>query len=338
MALSGSGAWVLVRWVARATGTLAALHLRIQGDGSVCRRSGKTGYGGGDGGSWLATTHPVLADGRPDTARELGRTEFRACSGPRGVVDVREGVVRLPLRIRLRAGEERATVIRNTDPRPSENFTSTNFLFTDAGLTGANARNERSPDARGALYGLDPREVVGYSSDGGRRWAIPGGQYGRVGGRHFLPAYVQEYEDGRVAGQPYYYAVAPVSGPRTMVYRAAGKPWVVRGLGAFASRGGSGTLSLRVAGRERARARVSGRGMLRAAIDPVTVGPRDEVRVTADGLPLQDVVADTAWGRLMGMHTPRWHWYVEGEPNFSHAAPVYPLPGPPYPAAQRVEG
>jgi hypothetical protein len=330
--LSSSQVRVAVRWVARTSGTLAALHLRVQGDGSECRRSGKTGYGAGTGGRWLATTHPAREDGRPDESRELARAEFRPCEAPRSVVDVREGVVRLPMRRPVRAGDEHVTVIRNTDPRPSENYTSTNFLFTDAGLVGANARNERSADADDALYGLDPREAVGYSSDGGRSWAIPGGQYGKAGGRHFLPAYVQEFVDGRVAGQPYYYAPAPVVRERTMVYAPAGRRWTVRGLGVYVGRRSSGTLVLRVAGRERASVEVSGAGMLREPIDPIAVGPRDEVRVTARGLPLQPVVADTAWGRLMGMHTPAWRWRIDGEPNFSQAVPVYPLPGPPYPA------
>jgi hypothetical protein len=321
---------VAVRWVARASGTLAALHLRVQGDGADCRQSGRTGYGAGNGGSWLATTHPVRADGLPDDGRELARSEFRPCDGPRSVVDVREGVVRLPMDLALREGDERVTVVRNTDPRPSANFTSTNFLFTEAGLVGANARNERSSGARDALYGLDPREAVGYSDDGGRTWAIPGGQYGRRGGRHFLPAFVQEYADGRVAGQPYYYAPAPTAGERTMVYSPARRRWTVRGLGAWVPRRGSGELILTVGGRERAKAAVSGTGMLRAPIDPVEIGSGDEVRVTARGLALQPVVADTAWGRLMGMHTPAWRWRVLGEPNFSHALPLYPLPRPPY--------
>jgi hypothetical protein len=66
--------------------------------------------------------------------------------------------------------------------------------------------------------------------------------------------------------------------------------------------------------------------MLRGAIAPVTVSPGQLVRVTATGLAIQDVVADTAWGRLAGLHLASKPWYVEGEKNFSHAAPVYALP------------
>jgi hypothetical protein len=329
MTLSGSDAWVLVRWVARASGTLAALHLRIQADGARCRRSGRTGYGRGSGGSWRVSTHPVRPDGLPDTRRELAAYEFRPCAAPRAVVDVRQGIARVPMRLALRAGDERATIIRNTDPVPSENFTSTNFLHLDDGVRGANGRNERSARAGDAFYGLDPRELVGYSSEGGRSWTVPGGQYGERGGRDFLPTYVQEFSDGRVAGQPYYYASAAARGDRTMRFAPARRRWVVRGLGAYTPERGTGTLALTVNGRPRARATVSGRGLLRTAIAPVTVEAGQVVRVTASGLTLQDVVADTAWGRLVGLHTASAPWRLEGQQDFSRAAPVYPLPAPP---------
>ena len=331
MTLSGSDAWVLVRWVAREPGTLAALHLRIQVDGARCRRSGKTGYGKGTGGSWRVTTHRVLADGRPDTRSELAAYEFRPCSAPRSVVDVRAGVARVPMRLPLREGDERATIVRNTDPVPSENFTSVNFLHVDRGVAGANGRNERSRQAPDAFYGLDPRELVGYSSEGGRAgsWMLPGGQYGQPAGRNFLPTYVQEYAGGRVAGQPYYYAGEPTRTDRTMSFAPARERWTVRGLGAYAPVPGSGTLTLRVAGRERARASVGGQGMLRAGIEPVEVKPGERVSVTASGLTLAEVAADTAWGRLLGFHTPAAAWRLEGQRDFSRAVPVYPLPAPP---------
>ena len=340
MTLSGSDAWVLVRWVARASGTLAALHLRIQADGSRCRRSGRTGYGKGSGGTWRVTTHPVRPDGLPDTGQELSSYEFRPCRAPAEVVDVRAGVVRVPMRLPLREGDERVTIVRNTDPVPSENFTSTNFLHVDRGVLGANGRNERSPDAEDALYGLDPRELVGYSGEGGRgrSWMVPGGQYGEPRGRNFLPTYVQEYADGRVAGQPYYYAGEPSAAERTMSYAPARARWVVRGLGAYAPVSGSGTLTLAVDGRERGRAHVSGRGMLRAAIDPVTVEPGRRVSVTARGLTVADVIADTAWGRLLAMHTAASPWRLEGQADFSRAAPVYPLPAPPAAIPVRPDG
>ena len=328
--LSASQTRVLVRWVARSTGTLTALHLRIQADGATCRQSGKTEYGAGDGGSWAVTTHAVLADGRPDQRTALASQEFRPCNGPAAIVDVRQGIVRLPMNIDVVKGTEYATVIRNTDPDPSLNYTSPNFLFTGTGLVGANARNERSSDAPDAYYGLDPRELVGYSLDDGRTWALPGGPYGTPpGNRNFLPTYLQEYSDGRITGQPYYYAPPPSTATHTMVFQAEPRRWTVRALGAYVSRPSKGTLTLTVDGRRRARVAVAGAGMLRKPIDPVTIPIGKTVKVSSEGLAIQDVVADSAWGHLMRLDSDSAPWRLEGAVNFSHAAPVYPLPRPP---------
>jgi hypothetical protein len=327
--LDGPQTRVLVRWVARSTGTLRALHLRIEADGATCDQSGRTGYGLGNGGSWHVTTHPVLADGRPDETRTLTTEDFRPCDGPTAVVGVPQGVVRVPMRLDVARGGEYATVIRNTDPDGLHNYTSTNFLFTSTGLVGANGRNERSRDARDAYYGLDPRELVGYSRDDGRSWALPGGPYGAVGGRSFLPTYVQEYSNGQVTGQPYYYTAAPSTAPRTMSFRTVRRGWTIRALGAFTSAPSRGSLTLVVDGRERARVEVEGAGMVRAPIAPVAVPIGKSVKVTASGLMIRNIVADTAWGRLMGFHLDRAPWRLEGVTDFSQAAPVYPLPRPP---------
>lgn len=333
--LSSAGRRVMVRWVARATGTLAALHLRIQADGSSCRLSGRTGYGLGNGGSWHVTTHPVLPDGRPDQSQTLSTYDFRPCTATTDVADVRQGVVRVPMSLAVTKGAEYATVIANGDPSPSQNYTSTNFLYTSAGIIGANGRNERSATAPDAYYGLDPRELVGYSRDGGQTWDLPGGPYGKSSGRCFLPTYLQEYAGGQIMGQPYYYASGSTTAGRTMVFSNIHENWTIRELGAYTSVAGSGTLSMTVDGRQVASAPVSGVGMLRAAIDPVTVTPGQTVRVTATGVSIKDIVADTAWGRLMGMHLATTPWKVENEPNFSHAAPVYPLPAYGTPEAEQ---
>lgn len=324
--LNGADKRVVMRWVARTTGTLSALHLRIQADGSTCRLSGRTGYGLGNGGTWKVTTHPVLADGRPDTTRTLTSYTVRPCEADVAVIDVRQGVARIPLDLAVTKGAEYATVLRNTDALPAVNYTSANFLYTSTGLLGANGRNERSRLAPDSYYGLDARELVGYATDGGTAWSLPGGPYGRPGGRNFLPTYLQEFSDGRIMGQPYYYASAASTATRTMVFANIKRDWTIRELGAFTLREGSGTITLSVNGTQRARASVSGAGMLRANVTPVTVKAGQTVKVTATGLSIQNVVADTAWGRLSGLHLTSKPWYVENEANFSHAAPVYALP------------
>lgn len=324
--LDGSSKRVLVRWVARESGTLDALHLRIQADGSRCRRDGRVGYGLGTGGSWRVTTHAVLPGGQPDLAHVLVRQDLRPCRDPSSVVDVRQGVVRLAMGLPVVQGQEYATVIRNADAAPARNFTSVNFLYSRAGIVGANGRNERSPAAQDTYYGLDPRELVGYSRNGGRSWSLPGGPYGQPGGRNFLPTYLQQYADGTVEGQPYYRADGASTASRTMVFGNVKQPWTIRALGAVLARPGTGYLTLAVGSAVRARALVSGTRVVRASISPVVVRPGETVKVTATGLTIQDVAADTAWGLLAGMNLPSAPWRVQDDPNFSHAVPIYALP------------
>ena len=324
--LNAAAKQVVVRWVARSTGTIRALHLRIEADGAACDLSGSTGYGLGNGGTWRVTTHPVRADGTPDATRTLSSYETRPCQADVSVVDVRQGVARIPMALAVVKGAEYATIVRNTDPVPTLNYTSTNFLYTSTGLVGANGRNERSSNAPDAHYGLDPRELVGYTTNAGGAWSLPGGPYGLPGGRNFLPTYLQEFSDGRLLGQPYYYTTAASTADRTMVFAKPAQDWTIRELGAFSLRGGSGTLTLTVDGVRRAQVPASGAGMVRVAIAPVTVRAGQTAKVTASGLSIQNIVADSAWGRLMGFHLATKPWYVENQTNYRHAAPVYALP------------
>jgi hypothetical protein len=111
-----------------------------------------------------------------------------------------------------------------------------------------------------------------------------------------------------------------------MVYPNVPLRWTIRALGAYTHTPGSGTLTLFVDGVRRAQAAVTGVGMVRASITPVTVLPGQDVKVTDNGLSIQGVVADTAWGNLFKMDVEPRKWYLEGEGNYSWAAPLYALP------------
>ena len=308
------GTWVMTRWVARRTGTLSTLYLRAKVEGSQpCYGRGRTGYASGTTGRALVTTHPVLADGRPNLAVTLARDEFNPCERA-GLAE--SAAVRL--NIAVTAGREYATIVRNTDPSPAPNWFSSNFLYTPSPLTGANGRN---PAAADAFYGLDPRELVGYSRDGGATWALPGGQY--AGG--FLPTYIQAYADGTRDGQPYYWADS-VSAPQTMVYPKVPVSWKITHLGAYARAAGTTTLRLFVNGAQRASATVSGSGMLRAQIAPVTAPAGSTVTVTTSGgITLSRLHSDGAWKSVMGLG-PSFRWYDAANPTGDAAVTVYPLP------------
>jgi hypothetical protein len=236
------------------------------------------------------------------------------------------------MRLPVHQGDEYATVVANAGPSPSANYTSVNFLYTSGALVGANARNERDRKATDAYYGLDPRELVGYTTDGGGSWALPGGPYGQPAGRNFLPTYIQQYSDGTVAGQPYYYT-GDVAQNKTMAFGPVSAPWTIRGLGAFTPTPSRGTLVLTIDGTPRATAGVSGIGMLRAPVGPITVPAGHTVAVTARGIPVPNVIADTTWGELMGMNRPTWPWHLVDESDFSAAAPIYPLTSGPAPTS-----
>jgi hypothetical protein len=312
---------VLQRWVARRSGRLTALHVRMVANGASCKTDGRPGYGAGNGGSWRVTTHRVLANGLPDMRSTLVSQEFRPCEAPLSLMDVRQGVARLPMNLPVSQGEEYATIVRNTDPSPAANHTSTNFLYTQAHVVGANGRNERNPNAADSYYGLDPRELVGFSEDGGASWQLPGPS--RDPG--YLPSYLQEYGDGQIEGQPYYYTGEATS-TTTMVYQNIPVRWTIQALGAYTPASATGTLTLTVDGTQRAQVPVSGTGMLRAGIPAVTVTPGQTVKVTASGIPIHSLFADTAWGRLRGFHLNSKPWYLQGHANFTTAAPVYALP------------
>src|SRR2546430_6400320 len=62
--------------------------------------------------------------------------------------------------------------------------------------------------------------------------------------------------------------------------------------------------------------------------DLLVVRPGQTVKVTATGLAINDVAADSAWATLLGMGRSDAPYYLEGgRPD--EAAPAYPLPACP---------
>jgi hypothetical protein len=309
--LSDDGQRVLLRWVAHRTGRLKALHLQVKVEGR--------GYAAGSGGVLRATTHPVLPSGRPNLRVVLAADSFP----PRG----REfgGAVAVRLGIYVREGEEFATVIRNGASTPSRDFFSVNFLYAKAGVLGANGRNERHAAAADRYYGLDARELVGYSRDAGATWGLPGGPYGPHSGKAFLPTYVLQFAGGGSDGQFYYYS-RPVHGSVQMVYPHAPRTTITH-IAAYTSDPGGATVVLAVDGKRRAATRLSGEGFLVRRITPVTVPAGATVTLTTmagpGGLALSQEFADARWVQLIGLgrgHT----WYLESDPDT--AVPLFPLP------------
>lgn len=321
----------LLRWVARHSGVLSTLYLQFKSNasGSVNCPSGQNGYGGGTSGIAQISTYPVRADGTPDTTRLLARTQLTPCAA------ADNGSVGVPLGLTTAKGQEFATVVQNIDSNPAVNRFSINGLYSSGGLAGANGRNERSSTATDAYYGLDPRELVGSSNDGGLTWQLPAPNY--------VPTYVQVYADGYRDGQPFLYPTCPcpgaLSGTQTMAFPSVPATWTISQLGAFTVGPGSARVDLLVNDVVKASATLSGAGMLRASITPVTVSPGSTVKVRttagSGGLALQRLDADTTWkyGGVLTMG-PGWRWqYVEQQGGGAadravvtvYALPMYPV-------------
>jgi hypothetical protein len=319
---------VMVRWVARHTGTIETLWLEFKANVSqpVACVSEPNGYGGGDTGIAAIETYRVRRSGAPDYSRKVAQTQVNPCHVADG------GSVAVELGFKTRRGDEFATVIRNIDDDPLENYFSVNFLHDEeAVLAGANGRNTRSPKARDVFYGLDPREIVTTSSDGGRSWHFRNLRY--------LPTYVQRYSDGFRDGQPYLYTTCPcpgaIHGTATMVFPRVPRAWTIRQLGAFTAGPGEARVDLLVNDTVVRSATLAGKGMLRKAIEPITVarGATVMVRTEAgeDGLAIQRIDADTAWkhGPVLRLGRRYRFYYREaqgGGAASEAAVTVYPLP------------
>jgi hypothetical protein len=309
---------VMIRWVPTRSGVVRRLHLRVKLDGSGCERGERGGYADGDGGILEATTYRVGRGGLP-AGRALHSVRGRPCD------IARSSTIALPLGIGVRRGAEYATVVRNVHGSADSNYFSLNFLYARGGLVGANGRNERRAGAGDAYYGLDPREIVGFSWNG-REWKLPGGPYGRNDGRAFVPSYLLEWRDGGFTGQAYYYS-GPVYGDVSMSYRTGSRPWRIRQIGAYTSEPGSAQVTLFVDGTRRASAVLSGDGHVRARIGPVVAPAGSVVRVVTrsggGGLALREMAADSLWSEYLGLG--RNYRYFRGDGGRDPVT-VFPLP------------
>jgi hypothetical protein len=318
---------VMVRWVARHTGRIDTLYLEFKSNVSqpINCVSEANGYGGGTSGTALVQTYRVRPGGSPDYTHLLAQTTLNPCK------TATSGSVPIPLGFKTTRGREFATVVRNTDPRPTRNYFSLNTLYDASGVAGANGRNTRSPKAADVFYGLDPRELVVVSRDGGRSW--------RFTGIDHLPTYVQRYADGFRGAQPYLYATCPcpgtVSGEATMVFPRVPRAWTIRELGAYTVAPGSAQVDLLVNGQIVRSATLGGSGMLRASIAPLTVAPGSTVKVRTQagdgGLALQRIDADTPWKQgpvlKLGRHSRFYYLEQQGGGAAAQAVvTVYPVP------------
>jgi hypothetical protein len=209
---------------------------------------GRTGYGDGTGGRIRARLVAVKPNGEPDMSEVLAEetvgawqryTESKSAHGAPGLTQLlyfNMGGVQ------LRGGEMYAMTYQNVDSSPGSNWFSENSPTVKESVAGPNGVNTIDPDAPGAIAGLDPREAVAWSKDGGTTWvwgrhAGEGSTSGAYGGSASsddgtrLPWYGWQTSASasRESNQPYYayrqsgsYSLKVSSAPKSVTLEEAG--------------------------------------------------------------------------------------------------------------------
>jgi hypothetical protein len=205
-------------------------------------------YGDGDGGVILARLVHVKPNGEPDVNRVIASERvpaaerYRESRSQYGNPDVTQLLYFDMGGARLYAHRLYAMVYTNDAGQPGHDWFSENSPVVADVASGPNGRNNLNPNARHPIAGLDPREAVAWSINGGRTW-----RWGRHVGHGFthgaysgtaseesgtrLPWYgIQRAPGTRPVGiQPYYaygargrYTVVAHDVPRRTVLTQAG--------------------------------------------------------------------------------------------------------------------
>jgi hypothetical protein len=196
---------------------------------------------------------------------------------------------------RVRADVPYFVTYQNVDPSPRTNFVSLNSPVTSEAAAGPNGRNTLDPDAGGAIAGLDPREAVAWSTDGGLSWgwgrqvgagSIPGDYSGSGDDGVRLPWYAwQEVGDGPLRSNQPYYAYS-ARGSYTLRVRSAPVATTLTEAGGYAPAGSSaGVVTVRnLRTGAVGRTRPLGGGLVKGALTPaVEVAAGDTYEISNSG-------------------------------------------------------
>jgi hypothetical protein len=206
----------------------------------------KVGYAHGDGGVILARLVGMKEDGTPDLSSVIAEEEFNPVdryneiksaykiSGKSGMLYANFGGAS------LEANAPYFVVYTNNAVKPEFNYVSFNSPVTNASVAGPNGTNTLNPDAAGAIAGLDPREAVAWSLNGGTSWgwghkvgegALFGDYTGSGDSDVKLPWYGWQTSSlaALESNQPYYayteageYTLSVTNGPRAATVTEAG--------------------------------------------------------------------------------------------------------------------
>ena len=136
----------------------------------------RIGYAHGSGGEIWARLVPMKEDGTPNLASVIAEEKFNpvdrysatkssyGISGKTGMLYVGFGGAALA------ADTPYFVVYTNIAAKPEFDYVSFNSPVTNSNVAGPNGVNTLDPNATGAIAGLDPREAVAWSTNGGLTW------------------------------------------------------------------------------------------------------------------------------------------------------------------------
>jgi hypothetical protein len=137
---------------------------------------GRPGYAHGNGGVIRARLVTITPDGTPDLDNVLAEDRVNAVQRYResqeafGVDDSTQLLYFNMGGVELEAGRPYAVVYSNEADDPLQDFFSLNSPVTRESVAGPNVRNTLDPQTPGAVAGLDPREALTWSTNGGAEW------------------------------------------------------------------------------------------------------------------------------------------------------------------------
>jgi len=214
--LKAAGYRALLRFVPDANISIDRMYFGFKLRGASCWDSGNAGYGAGDGG----TLHASLVNIDPGTGlptTEITSETVNGCdrhNEAAAIVGQDPVMVWVNTPATLEGGKLYGLIVSNTSQDPAGNFFSFNMPLADTELAGPHAHNELNKNAAGGILGLDPREHVAWSTNGGTSWnyGSANGQYKSYMNDHDtahpatrMPQYGFRLTGGKMLGvQPYY--------------------------------------------------------------------------------------------------------------------------------------
>jgi len=306
---------------------------------------GRVGYADGNAGTIRARLVAVKPNGEPDMSQVLAQETVPAyqryldSKSTYGAPGLTQLLYFNMGGVQLKGGQMYAMTYQNADSSPTSNWFSENSPTVKESVAGPNGVNNTDPNAPGAIAGLDPREAVAWSQNGGQSWV-----WGRRAGEGNTPgAYAgsTSTDDGTrlpwygwqtsasatpQSNQPYYaykesgsYTLKASSVPRTVTITEAG---------GYAPAGASvGVVTVRNASTGASGHTSSlGGGLARGPLDkPVTVEAGQSYEVANSGTVLKEE-GDSFIQTTFKIGTGSWPFTTVGQGN--DMAELYVLPNP----------